>query len=601
MITKMKKYTFLVYYKDYDRFLEEVRSLGVVHIQEKMQGTPENAGLQESLRLSNRLAAAQKVLRQINVKPKEGKGDAARGLEVLEEVEARLNEKTSLTQQLQGYAKETAAQEVWGDFNPADIRRLRDAGYRVTFYVCPESAFDEAWETEYNAVKIHTLNSKVYFITITPLGLPPALDVETVKLPAYSLSELSALSDKAKAGIEAIDKQLAAAAENDMPALQAAQERVGSEIEWSKVKLNTESAVDDKLMLLQGWAPAAKTQEISDFLRREDVYFEATDPQPGDDVPIELNNKGFFKLFEPIMRLYMLPKYNELDLTPFFAPFFMVFFGLSLGDSGYGLFMVLGVTIYRMVAKHISPSMKPILTLVQILGTTTFFCGLLTGTFFGFNLYGNGIPFFEKMRDLIYLDNQWMFNLALILGAVQIIFGMILKAVNRHIQFGFVYSLSTIGWIVLLVSVAVAYFLPSVMRMGGTAHLVILGVAAILIFLFNSPGKNIFMNIGLGFWDTYNMATGLLGDILSYVRLFALGLSGGILAGVFNSLAVGMSPDNKILGPVIMVIIFLLGHSINMFMNTLGAMVHPMRLTFVEFFKNSGYEGGGKEYKPFKK
>ena len=139
-----------------------------------------------------------------------------------------------------------------------------------------------------------------------------------------------------------------------------------------------------------------------------------------------------------------------------------------------------------------------------------------------------------------------------------------------------------------------------VMPMGGTAHLVILGIAGVLIFLFNSPGKNIFLNIGLGLWDSYNMATGLLGDILSYVRLFALGLSGGILASVFNSLAAGMSPDNAIAGPIVMVLIFLIGHSINMFMNILGAMVHPMRLTFVEFFKNSGYEGGGKEYKPFK-
>ena len=143
--------------------------------------------------------------------------------------------------------------------------------------------------------------------------------------------------------------------------------------------------------------------------------------------------------------------------------------------------------------------------------------------------------------------------------------------------------------------------LPEVMLLGGTVHLCILGVAAAMIFLYNSPGKNIFLNIGLGLWDSYNMATGLLGDVLSYVRLFALGLSGGILAGVFNSLAVGMSPDNVIAGPIVMVLIFVIGHAINIFMNVLGAMVHPMRLTFVEFFKNSGYEGGGKEYKPFKK
>ena len=314
-----------------------------------------------------------------------------------------------------------------------------------------------------------------------------------------------------------------------------------------------------------------------------------------------MNNKGFFAWFEPICKLYMLPKYSELDLTPFFAPFFMVFFGLCLGDSGYGLFLFLAATLYRMFAKNISATMKPILSLIQILAASTFFCGMLTGTFFGVSLYDINIPFLQYMKDHLFMDNNAMFQLSLILGVIQILFGMILKAVNQAIQFGFKYAVATIGWIVLLISCGVGFMLPEVMPLGGTVHLCILGVAAVMIFLFNSPGKNVFMNIGLGLWDSYNMATGLLGDVLSYVRLFALGLSGGILAGVFNSLAVGMSPDNVIVGPIVMVLIFVIGHAINMFMNVLGAMVHPMRLTFVEFFKNSGYEGGGKEYKPFKK
>ena len=353
-------------------------------------------------------------------------------------------------------------------------------------------------------------------------------------------------------------------------------------------------------MLLEGWAPAQRIEEIKQFLSTQDAYYEIADPTPEDNVPILLNNKGFFRLFEPIMKLYMLPKYNELDLTPFFAPFFMLFFGLCLGDSGYGLFMVLAVTIYRIVAKQLSSSMKSILTLVQLLGASTMVCGLLTGTCFGFNLYDINIPFFQSMKETISLDNQQMFNLSLILGGVQIIFGMILKAVNQTIQFGVKYAIATIGWILILVSTAIAFAAPAVMPMGGTVHAVILIIGALMAYLYNSPGKNIFVNIGLGLWDSYNMATGLLGDILSYVRLFALGLSGGILASVFNSLAVGMSPDNAVAGPIIMVLIFVIGHAINIFMNVLGAMVHPMRLTFVEFFKNAGYEGGGKEYKPFK-
>ena len=392
-------------------------------------------------------------------------------------------------------------------------------------------------------------------------------------------------------------KELAASA---IPDLQVAQAQVHSQIEFSKVVLNTDSLADNKLMLLQGWAPAERIGEIERFLETKEVYYEVADPTPEDDVPILLDNKGFFRLFEPIMRLYMLPKYNELDLTPFFAPFFMLFFGLCLGDSGYGLFMLLAVTIYRLVAKNISASMKPILTLVQLLGASTMVCGLLTGTCFGFNLYDIQLPLFQSLKEAISLDNQQMFNLSLILGGVQIIFGMILKAVNQTIQFGFKYAVATIGWLFILVSTAIAFAAPGFMPMGGTIHLVFLVIGVLMAYLYNSPGKNVFINIGLGLWDSYNMATGLLGDVLSYVRLFALGLSGGILASVFNSLAVGMSPDNVIAGPIVMVLIFVIGHAINMFMNVLGAMVHPMRLTFVEFFKNSGYEGGGKEYKPFK-
>ena len=600
MITKMKKFTFLVYYKDYEMFLQNIRDLGVVHVAEKMQGTPDNADLQESIKLSTRITATQKFLQTLNAEVTEQKGDATRGMKALEEMEELQNEKARLTQQLQAYAKERTSLEVWGDFEPESVTRLQDAGYQINFYICTESAFQEEWINEYHATEINRVGSKIYFITVTKPGELPELEVESAKLSAYSLSSLDALCKQTEEAIAEVDKKILKVAQENMLSLQEALKETHSGIEFSKVILNTEKAVDDKLMLLQGWAPAAKEQEIVDYLETQDVYFEVASPTPEDNVPILLNNKGFFRLFEPIMKLYMLPKYNELDLTPFFAPFFMVFFGLCLGDSGYGLFMVLAVTIYRMVAKNISASMKPILTLVQILGISTFFCGMLTGTFFGFNLYGNDIPFFNKMRDLLFLDNQWMFNLSLILGAVQIIFGMILKAVNQAIQFGFKYSIATIGWILLLVSTAFAFAVPAVMPMGGTAHLVILGIAAVMIFLFNSPGKNIFLNIGLGLWDSYNMATGLLGDILSYVRLFALGLSGGILASVFNSLAVGMSPDNAIAGPIVMVLIFLIGHSINMFMNVLGAMVHPMRLTFVEFFKNSGYEGGGKEYKPFR-
>ena len=606
MITKMKKLTFLVYHKEYEEFLNSLRELGVVHIVEKQQGAADNTELQENIRLFNRLVATLKLLQNQKheknaVIATEG-GTATRGMQVLDEVDALQTEHGKLSQQLQSYAKEKEVLEVWGNFEPTGIQKLKDAGYIIGFYSCSEGNYKEEWETEYNAMIVNRISSKVFFVTVTKAGQEVDLDVEQAKLPAYSLSRLEALYDTTEQAIEGNEKKLVALSETDIPSLKAALKELQSQIEFSKVVLSSEQTAGDKLMLIEGWAPAYSKVEIEAYLNDAHVYYEITDPMPGDNVPIRLNNKGFFAWFEPICKLYMLPKYNELDLTPFFAPFFMVFFGLCLGDSGYGLFLFLGATAYRLLAKKVTPSMKSIISLIQVLSASTFFCGLLTGTFFGANIYDLDWPIVQRLTHAVLMDNNDMFRLSLILGVIQILFGMVLKAVNQTIQFGFKYAIATIGWIILLVSTAVSALFSSseLLSMGGTAYKVVLCISGAMIFLFNTPGKNIFMNIGLGLWDSYNMVTGLLGDVLSYVRLFALGLSGGILAGVFNSLAVGMSPDNVIAGPIVMVLIFVIGHAINMFMNVLGAMVHPMRLTFVEFFKNSGYEGGGKEYKPFK-
>ncbi|MCD8261897.1 MAG: V-type ATP synthase subunit I [Bacteroides sp.] len=602
MITKMKKVTFLVYHKEYHDFLQDIRDLGVVHVAERQQGTPESAELQDSIRLSSRFTSTIRFLGSLGAEPAvDAQVSPVKAMGYMEEVDRLTAEKSTLGQQLQAYSKERDALQAWGDFDPENINRLHDKGFIIGFYTTPEGSYNQEWEEKYHAIIINKISSRVYFVTITRPGEVVDLDVEPIRLPDYSLTQLNSLIEDTHQAMGEVDKKLSEIASVALPSLKAAQQDVMSEMEFSKVVLNTEQTAGDKLMLLQGWIPAERTEELDTYLQNHQIYYEISDPVPGDNVPIQLSNKGFFAWFEPISKLYMLPKYSELDLTPFFAPFFMVFFGLCLGDSGYGLFLFLGATLYRLFAKNIGESMKGVLSLVQILGISTFFCGLLTGTFFGFNLYNINWAPIQRLKDAVELDNNDLFQFSLILGVIQILFGMVLKAVNQYIQFGFKYAVATIGWILLLVTLGFSALMPEVLPMGSIVQWIILGVAGAMIFLCNSPDKNIFVNIGLGFWDSYNMATGLLGDILSYVRLFALGLSGGILASVFNSLAVGMSPDNIIAGPIVMVLIFVLGHALNMFMNVLGAMVHPMRLTFVEFFKNAGYAGGGKEYRPFRK
>ena len=199
------------------------------------------------------------------------------------------------------------------------------------------------------------------------------------------------------------------------------------------------------------------------------------------------------------------------------------------------------------------------------------------------------------------LDSSQLFNLALIIGVVQIIFGMILKVANLWKQAGFSAALSTIGWLVLIVGGGACYGLSMKGVDVTIPTYAVAIIAGLLIFVLNDVRRNPVINVFSGLWDSYNMLTGLLGDTLSYIRLFALGISGAVLGLVFNDLAMNMSGDIPVVKQIIMLVILLFGHSVNLFMAGLVSFVHPMRLTFVEFYKNAGFEGGGKKYQPFKK
>ena len=609
MITRMKKLTFLVFYKEYQEFLDRMGELGVLHVVQKQQGALDNAEVQEQMRLLSRYANAIEALGKVATAPSSSPMGEDKGVQscssplggnegglLLVQYDQLLAEKAAAEARIQVLAKDEQMLAPWGNFEPASVERLIKAGYDINFFACATRLYKEEWESEYHAITINADKSKVYFITVTAPGTEISIEAELCRLPKTSLEALRQEIESLQAKCADFDKQITAFADAHLAHFKAAHEALQSDINFSKVALSADSVAGDKLMLLQGWAPEKSLDTVCEYLDKTGHYYQIDDPTAEDDIPIQLSNNKFFRLFEPLTKLYMLPKYGELDLTMFFAPFFMLFFGLCLGDMGYGLLIILGLPVFTKLFQLINPEFKK--PLVFLFGLSTVLAGSLTGTAFGFSLYDLDVPFFQTMKDVLYQDNQSMFYLSLIIGCVQILFGMVLKAVNLAIQLGFKYAVSTIGWILLLVGIAVGVLTGS---MGAPWFMVLMIAAGCMIMLYNSPGKNIFLNIGLGLWDAYNMVTGLLGDVLSYVRLFALGLSGGILASVFNSLAVGMSPDVPVVGFLVTALIFLAGHGLNIFMNILGSMVHPMRLTFVEFFKNSGYEGGGQEYKPFKK
>lgn len=609
MISKMNKLTLLVYHKEYVDFLQRLREVGVVHVVEKNSGSVEDPELEKQLAIAARYTRTIKKFESLVKEATAGAGDVSQAVAIMDKADSLAADIERRKVEVQVIEKDIAALEPWGEFKHSMIERLHKAGYDVRFFITGAKNYNSEWEQQYNSMVVAQKQSRVYFVTVTHRGEEFELDAEQAKLPTASLSALVAERGQALGHIAGLEGQLVQLAGESLDTLRAAHDKLQHEIEFAKVVLDGEKVSGDKLLMLEGWVPVKEKQALVELLDSQSVFYEITEPAPGDDVPVRFNNNALFRLFEPICELYMLPKYSELDLTPFFAPFYMLFFGLCLGDMGYGLFITLLSAVLLVVLRKKAGSMIGYLRLALTLGISTVVCGSLTGTFFGFNIYTWGVPLFDWWRDNFSFSamnpetgqmndpNDSLFTLSLILGGIQICYAMVIKIVNTTIQVGFKYAVATLGWLLVIIGAVIAMFLPAVPM---PVVYAICGIGAAAALLYNSPGKNIFLNIGLGLWDAYNMATGLLGDMLSYIRLFALGLSGGVLAMVFNNIAVEMSPDVPVLGSVVMILIFLFGHTLNLFMNALGAFVHPLRLTFVEFFKNAGYEGGGTAYKPFK-
>ncbi|PNE27357.1 hypothetical protein BHU11_02215 [Tannerella sp. oral taxon 808] len=621
MIVKMSKYAFMVYHKEYDAFLEMLRSLGVVHIRET-KSERDDAGLQRLMAERKRLENELRQLRQTQESRLEALKDEAKAagnkakitLPIAPERPVTAEEGAALLDKIddlrdriekaqtaeQATEKDLATMQVWGEFSYADLRRLRDAGYEVSFFSCPAARYDEAWETDFYAVPIATAQSATYFITITPVGTPIEIDAERVRMPEKDLCTLRNTLQTQHLQREELNAQLLTIALDDYRTLEAYDRLLENEYTWDNAKVQTEREADDRLMLLEGWIPAAEEQSLEAALDRGNYYCRKLEITDADDIPVELKNNRFNRLFEPITRLYSLPNAREFDSTPLFAPFFMLFFGICFGDGGYGLLLILLGTLMKPRAKA---DVKPILSLLQCFGLATLIVGTLSGSFFGVNLAE--VPALASVKRY-FLSSDNIMTLSILIGFVHVLYGKFVAAMKVKVQRGLKYSLAGFAWVFLILALALAVGLPManiqlpqpvVYALYGVA-----GVGALVAFFYNSPGKNVFLNFGSGIWATYNTASGLLGDTLSYIRLYAIGLTGSLLGGVFNTMAIDMTAGLPLwVRWLPMLLILLFGHALNIGLSMISSLVHPMRLIYVEYYKNSEFEGGGTAYAPFRK
>ena len=612
MITKMKKLALLVYHKEYAAFLEKLREVGVVHIQERESGSVESPEMEQKLAVANRYTRVVKRLEAFAPEVLESAGNPSDAAVIMDKVEtlvADIEQHKTLQQVLD---KDVASLEPWGDFDYSNVEKLSEAGYVLNFFVTSAKSYQSEWESDYNAILVAEKQSRKYFVTITQQGTTIDIDAEPAKLPTASLTALESELATVNARIEELEKELAQVAQSGLNTVKAAQEVQKRDIEFTKVMLGGERVSGDKLVMLEGWVPEESVDSLKAMLDNSGAFYELRAARRGDNVPVKLKNNAFTRMYEVLTKMYGMPSGTDFDPTPIVAPFFSLFFAFCMGDAGYGLLMVLlGFLLKNKLGKNMAGMMNLVITL----GIFTTVMGALLGTFFGMSLLEfTGIP--QSIRDFIIAgdvelmgstyDKQML--LALGIGVIHISIAMTVKAINSTVFYGFKESLSAWGWWLVVVGGVIVGTLTflSVIPAGISKWVFIAvgGVGALGIYVLNNLRRNILVNIGAGLWDTYNMASGLLGDILSYIRLFALGLAGGMLGATFNSLAMmvveGQEGIGAVFGWIGFGLIILVGHTLNIAMSCLSAFVHPLRLTFVEYFKNAGYEGKGEEYKPFK-
>lgn len=574
MITSMTKYSFILLSGDKDEFLDRLQELGVVDISRSQKPVDDVSG-----RIVADIDATRDLIKCISA------GSDAHLVELQ-------GDRLSLVRKLEQVS-------VWGDYDREKLAALGAKFYRV-----PKKQFAPRWEQQYALQKVAEQDGSIWFVIVGdstdfPVKELPAPDKTEAEV-RYDLERLDAKISSYRSGLE---KRRA-----EIPALEAKIHSLYADLTLYLAGITGKSAAENSLLVFEGFAPSEDDARLKAAFDQMDIYWEAEPAKAADNPPIKLKNNWFVRQFEPLTAMYGMPVYDEFDPTVFLSIFFLLFFSICMGDMGYGLLLIL----IGLALRGKSGGLGKMWSLIVTLGVGTVVVGFFMGGLFGVSLPDQSwVPEWMK-KCMITGDIQFGGNsyskqmaLSLVIGVVHICLAMITKAVWAVKRAGFRHSLGTLGWTLLIVGGVIGITFGAAGILPETVmKFVLIGIAAVSalgIFVFNRWGRNPLLNIGSGLWDTYSMASGLMSDVLSYVRLYALGLSGSMLGQTFNLLAEMVKGSDPTWQWIPFILILIVGHALNLAMSCLGAFVHPLRLNFVEFFKNSGYEGMGAAYNPIRK
>ena len=460
--------------------------------------------------------------------------------------------------------------------------------------------------------------SQQYLLLLAARDQLPAAQ-ECLRGFGFSAASLNGVTGTAREGIAAAEETLKSLAEEKGKLAEeiAAEAPHRDELKLASDRVSTRIAMaeaEDRLcgtgetVVLEGWFPAEREEELQALLERFDCAWESSEPSQDEypEVPVKLKNNKFTNALNMVTNMYSLPAYGTVDPNPIMAPFFILFYGLMMADMGYGLIMIAAALV---AMKKIKPR-GGTLAFCQLLlygGISTFIMGALTGGCFGdapaviagmFGSTWKGLPYLFSPVN----DSTTVLYGAMALGVIHLNAGMIVSFLEKKRAGNLLDGIFEEGplWVILLGGVLLALGMLGLVQSSAvhTAGLVILILGVVMLLFGAGRHAKGFGKVTAAFSIIYNTLTGWFGDILSYSRIMALMLAGGVVAQVFNTIAAMPSKGGvTVLSGIIFLVIFLIGHALNFGLNLLGCFVHDLRLQCLEFF-GKFYQDGGKPFTP---
>lgn len=636
MIVPMKKVTLIIRENKKDETLKKLRKLGIVHI-EITEGSGERlASLQEQIALLE--SAIFTIGKKKNV---EQKGvSAADALSVATKIQTLDAEKKQCQQERITLSSELDRLKSWGDIDPNSLSDLEAKGYEISFYEMPNTEY-ESLDDSIKTVRIDTTKSTVRFMLLksNKEELDEAVTVLNkyrLALPQLSTCEMKKRLSELSTRIDEIDETIASNAcyiDSIKIAIRTAEKEIEFETYatgMSDEMLSPESESPLSISYFTGYIEAENLDKIKQTAQSNSWGLLVEDPSVEDNVPTKLKNNKFVSLIYPLTDfLGTVPGYFEYDISGWFLAFILIFFGIIFGDGGYGLLIcaIAAIPIIKSIItkKQISSTFL----LVGLFGLSTVMWGTLTCTWFG--LTPEQLPDWLKSLSIpvisnVYADKIWYpfwtngtvglttaqnlqifcFSLALIQLTVAHIKGALRnkRSIKMLGDIGSILQLLGIYYLVLSLVVNAEVFSFGLIIGSipvGTVAIALIGIGFVLSFVFSNYEGSIIKSILSSLTNIVSVLLGVVNvfsDIVSYIRLWAVGLAGAAISATVNELAGPLLGNFMFM--ILAIVLLVFGHGLNMILNILSVIVHGIRLNTLEFSSHLDMSWSGHKFKPFK-